>query len=221
MPNSRYVELKRKCKYNVFSIKPRTSHTGATLSRLFCICNRRRLLSIYCILNDKSRTLTDGSSNVQILLCWVWWGRQPHVTAYLRRHLPVVHPAQRGEVGRLGAVEAVVETGVVAVRKGDHKLPFVLGYLLTRSRGQLWRRAIITCPATPLTLYDGRSHPVEWNAVLFQDRWRNQCHLVPEESITALGASGKEAWRQQQCKSFGVNLIIKQWAQTVMSLKKQ
>lgn len=41
------------------------------------------------------------------------------------------------------------------------------------------------------------THPVERNAVLLQDGWRNQRHLVPEESITALGASRKEAWRRQ------------------------
>lgn len=44
---------------------------------------------------------------------------------------------------------------------------------------------------------EAATHPVEWNAVLLQDGWRNQCHLVPEESITALGASRKEAWRRR------------------------
>lgn len=49
--------------------------------------------------------------------------------AHLRCHLPVVDPAQGGEVGGLGAVEAVVEAGVVTIRKCDHELPGFLGDL--------------------------------------------------------------------------------------------
>lgn len=48
---------------------------------------------------------------------------------YLSGDLAVVDPAQTGEVGGLGAVEAVVEAGVVAVRKRDHELPGLLCYL--------------------------------------------------------------------------------------------
>lgn len=44
-------------------------------------------------------------------------------------HLAVVNPTQGGKVGGLCAVEAVVETSVIAIRKGDHKLAFFLSDL--------------------------------------------------------------------------------------------
>lgn len=51
------------------------------------------------------------------------------VSSYLGSHLAVVHPAQGGKVCGLCAVEAMVEASMVAIRKGYHKLPFVLSYL--------------------------------------------------------------------------------------------
>lgn len=41
-------------------------------------------------------------------------------------HLAVIDPAQRGEVGGLCAVEAVVEAGVVAIGEGDHEVSRLL-----------------------------------------------------------------------------------------------
>lgn len=52
------------------------------------------------------------------------------VSSYLGSHLAIVHPAQGGKVCGLCTVEAVVEAGVVAIRKGYHKLPLILSYLL-------------------------------------------------------------------------------------------
>lgn len=49
--------------------------------------------------------------------------------AYQRGVLAVVDPALHGKVGGLGAVEAVVESGVVAEREGDDKLARFLRHL--------------------------------------------------------------------------------------------
>lgn len=53
----------------------------------------------------------------------VWW-------TYLSGDFAVVDPAQTGEVGGFGAVKAVVEASVVAVRKRDHELSGLLRYLI-------------------------------------------------------------------------------------------
>lgn len=39
------------------------------------------------------------------------------------------------------------------------------------------------------------TYPVKGNAIFLQDGWRYQRHLVAKESVTALGAAGKEACR--------------------------
>lgn len=57
-----------------------------------------------------------------------------HFVSYLRCHLSVVHPAQGGKVCGLCAVESVVEASMVAVGKGYHKLPFILGYLFMEGK---------------------------------------------------------------------------------------
>lgn len=49
---------------------------------------------------------------------------------YLSSHLAIVHPAQGGKVCGLCTVEAMVETSMIAIGKGDHKLPFILSYLV-------------------------------------------------------------------------------------------
>lgn len=59
------------------------------------------------------------------------------VPSYLGSHLAVVHPAQGGKVCGLCTVEAVVEASVVAIRKGYHKLPFILSYLLIETENTI------------------------------------------------------------------------------------
>lgn len=56
------------------------------------------------------------------------------VLSYLGSHLAIVHPAQGGEVCGFCTVEAMVEAGMVAIGKGDHKLPFILSYLIIGTR---------------------------------------------------------------------------------------
>ncbi len=56
------------------------------------------------------------------------------VSSYLGGHLAVVDPAQGGKVCGLCAVEAMVEASMVAIRKGDHKLSFILCYLFMQSQ---------------------------------------------------------------------------------------
>lgn len=53
------------------------------------------------------------------------------VSSYLGGHLAIVYPAQGGKVCGLRTVEAMVEASMVAIRKGDHKLPFILSYLFS------------------------------------------------------------------------------------------
>ena len=62
--------------------------------------------------------------------------------------LAVLHPARRGKVGRLGAVEAVVEARVVAVGERYH---YVTGLL-----GDLWEGVQKTAPGSQY----GRSNTV-------------------------------------------------------------
>ena len=45
--------------------------------------------------------------------------------------LAVLDPARRGEVYGLSTIEAVVESRVVAIGKGDHDFSFILGDLQT------------------------------------------------------------------------------------------
>lgn len=45
---------------------------------------------------------------------------------HLSGHLAVIDPPQSGEIGRFCTVEAVIESGVVAVGKRDHELPGLL-----------------------------------------------------------------------------------------------
>ena len=60
----------------------------------------------------------------------------------LDRVLAVLDPPFESEVRRLGCVEAVVETRVVRVGKGNHEFAFVLDHLAVRNRfaGQHGRR---------------------------------------------------------------------------------
>lgn len=52
---------------------------------------------------------------------------------YLSGHLAVINPPQGGKIGRLSAVESMIEAGVVAVGKGDHELPGLLRDLRKKS----------------------------------------------------------------------------------------
>lgn len=49
--------------------------------------------------------------------------------AHLRGHLAVIDPAQGCEVGGFGAVESVVESGMISVRERDHELALFLSDL--------------------------------------------------------------------------------------------
>lgn len=58
---------------------------------------------------------------------------QLNTSSYLGSHLAVVHPPEGSEVCGLSAVEAVVKTSVVAIRKRYHELAFVLSHLLNEN----------------------------------------------------------------------------------------
>ena len=67
-------------------------------------------------------------------------GPAPHLESftvsegtYLSGHLAIINPPQGGKIGRLGAVESVIEAGMVAIGKGDHELPGLLRDLRKKS----------------------------------------------------------------------------------------
>lgn len=81
----------------------------------------------------------------------------------LRGALAVLHPTFGGEIRRLGAVEAVIEAGVVAVRERDHYLALLLRDL------------------------------VVGYGVLLEDLGGDEGHLVAQEGLAGLVTAGEEA----------------------------
>lgn len=47
------------------------------------------------------------------------------------------------------------------------------------------------------------TYPAERDAVLLEDDGRDEGHLVPQESITALGAPGEEPWSRKDGHQLG------------------
>lgn len=58
-------------------------------------------------------------------------------------------------------------------------------------RGGLWFAQLSSLPASPKYLFG--TYPVKRNAVLLQNRGRNEGHLVTEESVASLRASRKKS----------------------------
>ena len=57
---------------------------------------------------------------------------------YLCGYFAIVYPTQRGEVGGLRTVEAMIEASMVAIREGDHELSSFLSDLAINIGGRDW-----------------------------------------------------------------------------------
>lgn len=84
----------------------------------------------------------------------------------MRRSFSIFHPSGRRKIRRFGHIEAMIESGMIAVRKGDHNFARLLRYF------------------------------VEWNIVLIQAVRTDQRHFVAQMRLTRFIIFGKETFRQ-------------------------